>query len=460
VSQAFSRRAGRLGRSLSLAAVEPLEARQMLSADALAATTTTLIGPTDLVFTNPAPLTLTAKVEAPAGSPTPTGSVAFVDPDVDAYALPYYDEYWGREYGPRIALYGELSAAYPNDTLAGVPGIAGGTHMLLLGVASLDASGVATVLLPGLSVGAHSIYAVYLGDQPAANAIPNNGTVNLASNPQNQAFSPSTSAPQSYQVTATTTVVADVVGSQTLTNPPSIRAVIGWPDTSPIGLVPIVDRRGTINSATAGLEVWYNSVWGVTDHNSQIDVVGPTPLKGTPGGSTNFYEGTRLLDTEYAGYAVFTPAPNSLKLGLHHIRVEYSGDGGYLPSAAFCDIRITHTPTCVGLYNSITTFNGGGLLSFNATVSTTVPDTVTPSGNVLFLIDGNDVADVRLGSTKKLTLHLNLGKHKATAIYAGDKNCLASRYSTVVTIPRPKQAGSSASLTQSTPWWSFMVQRH
>ncbi len=251
------------------------------------------------------PITLMATVSGPGG--TPTGDITFMDGDT------------------------------------------------VLGDATLDGNGLATLTTTALTGGDNTITAVYSGD---AN------------------FAPGTSSPLAVSVStaATTTVLTS-----------------------------------SLNTAAAAAEVTFT--------------VAVSSDVGLPTGTVSFYDGDTLLDTETlnnVSTASFTTA--DLALGSHTITAVYSGDGNFASSTS---TALTETITS-GLDSSTTLVSSADSPVFASSVTFTATVTgsgATPTGTVSFY-DGSTLLDTETldanATGSFTTTTLIAGTHSITAVYSGD----------------------------------------
>jgi hypothetical protein len=156
------------------------------------------------------------------------------------------------------------------------------------------------------------------------------------------------------------------------------------------------------------------------------------PGAGTPTGTVTFMDGSTVIGTgtldQTTGndQATFTTA--SLAVGSHAISAVYGGDSDFLTSTGNLNQTVNQDP-------SITTVaqNGqsvqGQAISFTATVAAAPPGAGTPTGTVIFEINGApfDTETLVNGSATSASLSdLTPGTYEATALYLGDTNFLAS----------------------------------
>jgi len=230
----------------------------------------------------------------------------------------------------------------------------------VLGAGTLNAQGVATLVAPSLTVGAHSITASYAGD--AANAS-------------------STSAVFTETMQQATSQTAVTASASTIT-------------------------RGAAVTLTATV----------------------TGNGGTPGGNVNFMDGTQALSTvavNAAGTASFTVS--TLTVGQHAITVVYAGDtnDAASTSAAFSVTVVQATPSLQIASSSNPSLAGTGVM-FTATLKN---GAATPAGSITWS-DGATVLGTSVlgasGTSSYTANSLSVAQHSITATYSGDANNAAA----------------------------------
>ena len=139
-------------------------------------------------------------------------------------------------------------------------------------------------------------------------------------------------------------------------------------------------------------------------------------------------------------FAVTTAA---MPVANHAITAVYAGDGNFLPSAsAALNQVVNRAPTTVGMVaNPSGPATFGTPVTFTATVSVPAAGAGTPTGPVVFAVDGTNVQTTNLNAAMKAavtTSILGIGSHVITATYQGDGNFLPSSntlpYQTVCTV--------------------------
>lgn len=256
----------------------------------------------------------------------------------------------------------------------------------------------ATVTLPALSPGAHTIAATYSGDAFYATSTASGVSVSVPKSPTSMTITPATITPSaggSLAVSATITV--------TTTGP-----------TLPSGTVSFTIDGATV--ATAAV------------------------VPGSPATASATLPSTAI-----------TP-------GTHILQATYSGDSYYASSTSQAvTLTISKSPTTTTLIPSTLTPSAGGSMVVTVNITSANPSTTAPSGTVTISVDGvaATTATVVPGTPSVATATLPLvsaGTHVLEATYSGDTNYTGSSSSTV-TITASKGAtvttlaASPASLT-------------
>jgi len=249
-------------------------------------------------------------------------------------------------------------------------GIASGTVTFMdgatvLGTGTVNASGKATFATALLSVGSHSVTAVYAGSAnfgsstsaAVAQTVGKNSTVTAL----NSSAKPSVSG---QSVTFTATVTASAPGGGV-----------------PAGTVTFKDGTTTLGTVTL---------------NS-------------------------------AGVATFATA--TLSVANHSITAVYNGSASSLAStSAALTQTVNKKSTLVTLTSSLNPSVFGQFVTFTITVSPVAPGSGTPTGTVTLKDGGKKLATLTLNSSGQATytVKLSKGSHTITAIYNGDTKSLSS----------------------------------
>ncbi|GAA0641852.1 hypothetical protein GCM10009548_02690 [Streptomyces malaysiensis subsp. malaysiensis] len=398
---------------------------------------------TTVTFVPPAPVcgetvTLTASVAAvPPGSGTPTGTVTFI-----------------------------ISADGPTVT------------------GTLDASGNASVTVPGLSVGTHQVAAFYSGDADfaASNSPLTPLTVNPASSTTALTVSPASpvcgeSVTLCAQVsvvapgtcTPTGTVTFTVAGGPTLTGTLDAtgQACVTTSDI-PVGTHAVTatyegngDVAGSTDSGTVTVGQGASTtsvtvtpaapVCGETiTICAQVTVVPPSTC--TPTGTVTFVisGGPTLTGTlDATGQACVTT--NALTAGSYTVTATYGGSTDIASSTGTASITVGQGVSTISVNALPSPSVCGGPVTICAQVTVVPPSTCTPTGTVTFVISGGPTLTGTLDATGQAcvtTSDIPVGTHTVTATYAGDGDVMGSTATTPVTV---NQASSTTALTITPP---------
>jgi hypothetical protein len=171
------------------------------------------------------------------------------------------------------------------------------------------------------------------------------------------------------------------------------------------------------------------------------------PGTGTLSGQVVFVDGATTLGTvalQASGEAAFIPAPTQLAVGAHSIVAQFGGSATLASSSSSAlTVTVSQAASSTRLVISPGSTQQGDTVVFAATVASLVTGTGTPSGNVVFVDNGNTVVTVSLdgnGLATWSTGDLGVGTHGLTAQYTGDVNfsgSLGSGTSTLTVSARP-----------------------
>jgi hypothetical protein len=163
-----------------------------------------------------------------------------------------------------------------------------------------------------------------------------------------------------------------------------------------------------------------------------ITVGAQSPGSGTPSGTVTVLEGNNQLFNGplSSGQASFSPP--ALSLGNHSYTVNYSGDGNFYSSSAGMTLTVNQAATTTDLVMQPSPSVYGQKLTLTATVSVNLPGAGTPTGQVVFkdggqLLDSNNLAVVNGVAQASIQIAtLAAGLHNIQAFYPGDNNFTAS----------------------------------
>jgi len=190
----------------------------------------------------------------------------------------------------------------------------------------------------------------------------------------------------------------------------------------------VVLKQVTAATLTAMTSSVNNGVFGqAVTFTATVTPVAPNT--GVPTGTVNFsVDGTSSFVATLAnGKATFTTF--SLPVGNHLVTANYKGDVNYSSSSS------ADFPQNVSPSNSSTVLSSsanpsllGNAVTITATINAVAPGIGTPTGSVVFAIDGISQPAVNLvsGQATMTTSALSGGAHALTASYSGDGNFNAS----------------------------------
>jgi ELWxxDGT repeat protein len=269
-------------------------------------------------------------------------------------------------FGQAVTFTGTVSAQAPGAMPTGTVDFKEGTTDLTPGGVTLT-GGQATFTTAALTVGSHTITAVYSGDS------------NLSGSQGNDAANPQA-----------------------------------------------VNQAATSMSFAAGPDV---SLFGQSVVFFAF-VAPVAPGAGIATGSVTFKEGATVLASSVSlsgGHASF--AINSLSVGSHTITAFYSGDGNFLGSNSSTIEVVNQAGTTTALTSKSAVF--GQQVVFTASVSAPAPSSVMPTGTVDFKEGAADLTPggVTLsgGRATFSTATLTVGQHTITASYSGNAQFAASQ---------------------------------
>ena len=487
---------------------DPVSATVLVNV-AQATPTVSIAGPQSSVFGQP--ITFTATVAATAGD-TPTGSVAFYDGPtligtgtlsggttsvstgtlaVGSHAITAdylgdanFTTGWssglalsvGRDntsltvatsgapsvFGQPVTFTAAVAATAPGAGMpTGTVTFMDGTNSL--GTGNLDGSGTATYSTTSLSVGAHTITAVYAGDGNFAastsaalsQVVSQDGTTAVVVSPANPSL-------LNQAISFTVTVAAAAPGSGTPTGTIQFQvdgknfgsavtlqggtATSGSTTTLKIGshtvtavyggdgnftastaptLTQVVSQDNTTTALTASVNP---SVFGQSV-TFTATVAAVAPGSGTPTGSVTFYDGSTALKTASLSGGSTTFTTTALATASHAITAVYNGNATLATSTSSV---LTETVNPDGSTTVVTSPANpsvyGQSVTFSAIVTALAPGGGTPSGSVTFLDGASTLGTATLSGGKATlkTSSLAVNTHAITVQYGGDANFTTS----------------------------------
>ena len=330
----------------------------------------------------------------------------------------------------------------------------------VLGSATVNASGVATLTITTFSVGTHTLTAVYSGDPnyQASTSAAITQTETLAQ-PVLQLSGPTSAldAGTSAQfVVSLTTQGVTPTGTLTLLDGAS---AIGSSKISANGSFPfsttqfsvgthtiVASYGGDANNAavkSTALTVVVKQASTTTSLVSSANPLTPgaaltitanvTTDSPSPQGSVTLYDGTLALATvplAANGSALFQPA--NLSLGTHNLTAVYAGDTNHLPSTSAVLPELVMQGSAATLSSSVNPSVSGQSVTFTAQIlgAAHSGSQAAPTGAVVFRDNGVQLGSAPVnmsGAAVFSTASLGVGTHTITITYAGDGNYAAAQ---------------------------------
>ena len=349
-------------------------------------------------------------------------------------------------------------------TVSSPAGAPGGTVSFVegstLGSATLDAGGHATLSLPSLSAGPHSIIASYSGTASfngasgGAQLLVNHGSLSMT---LSSSANPS-AAGQQISITAHLAAIAPAsgvatgsvtfsegernLGSGSLDS--SGNAQISYApglgshqilasyqgdasfDSVSGSLLQTVNPAATLTNLASNLS---ESVSG-QDVTLTANVSATVPNVAAPSGKVAFLDGSVTLgvaDLDQNGNATFDTT--ALQAGKHQLSASYLGTPSASASVSgTLDMQVDQAATSMGLQSSAGESTFGQQITLSANVAIAAPGSGVATGAVEFFDGDTDLGTGHLDKTGTATLQLSslsAGSHQLTASYEGDSNFTA-----------------------------------
>ena len=373
--------------------------------------------------------------------------------------------------GESVTFTAQVAAAAPGTgTPTGSVAFMDGTTEL--GDTDLSA-GSAVFSTSALTLGTHSITAVYSGDADFF-ASTSSSSQQLVGGTTTALSSSTNPSALGQNITFTATVAAVATGGSMPTG-----SVIFSDGTTVLGHSTL-DNSGVATFSTAGLSGGTHSITAVyegdadsaTSTSSAISQVvnqaststtitssvnssvfgqsvtltaTVSAAVGTPTGSVTFEDGSTVLGTTSVGASgIATFSTNAFAVGTHTLVAVYNGTSSYTTSQS-SNLTLTVSPaaTTTNLTSSISTPGAGQNVTLTATVSAAAPSTGVATGEVVFY-DGSTMigtAPVSGGQAMLTTAFSKVGSsHTITAAYIGSGSFQGST-----------SAGQAESVVQATP---------
>lgn len=391
-------------------------------------TTTTLnANPTTWNYGQTIAFTATVGVVAPGvGNPPPAGNVAFFDDN------------------PAV------------EIAAGTPGVP-----VMLGTQQVNSSSQATFSTSSLAVGAHDIYASYLGSTNYGSSQSNHlaqsvnlGTVTTltsSANPVNNGtqvtFTVAVTAANGFNTPTGTITLTDMTFGTTLAaNATLVNGKFSFTTTNPLTIgihsiqavfTPVAGSAFNASTSKVVAEV-VNSLTTTTVATSANPVIVGQPLfitatvspvapgGGLPAGQVSFYDGTAFIGNATLNGS--SPDQATLKVttltrGVHNLSAIYGGSSGYTTSTSNTVTQTVQYASTTTLVASPNPALYGNSVTFTATVAkaTGTPTSAgVPTGTVSFYDGGTFLGTATLNTANKAPFAiagLGVGLHAITAVY-------------------------------------------
>lgn len=358
----------------------------------------------------------------------------------------------------------------------------------VIGSATVDSTGVATIQILSLPVGSHDITAAYSGNGVLAASTSSTLTQLVEDRPLlptltllTSSLNPSGSG---ATVTFTATVAADetpggsvqfldgenLLGSSVLNGSGvatfdtsdlsvgthEVTAVYLGNATFATSTSPVLDQVVTATPLTPTITSVTSSVNPSVVGQAVAFTATVVGASGTPTGTVVFRDGTTVLGSAALaddGTATFTTA--GLAVGTHSITAAYQGDDEFAASTASAiEQAVNPAGTATELSSSANPSLEGDAVTFTATVTAAAPGAGTPGGDVEIRDGAAVLGTVELdesGTATFSTSDLAVGTHPITAVYVGSASFAASTSAAIdqVVESNPLLA-TSTSLTSST----------
>jgi hypothetical protein len=362
----------------------------------------------------------------------------------------------------------------------------------LLGTATLNSGAVATFSTSSLTVGPHTITAVYVGD---ANSSPSTSPAIIESLKQSTTLTLATSAsPVSAGTAITFTATAigasavptgavifqdggTAIGTGTINGsgvatfttsslaagPHTISAVYnGDTGSLPASPATISETVQAPTATTLASSANPSSIGAAITLTAAVTASGNTTSAGTLSGTITFTDGATTLGTgalNASGIAILKLS--TLTIASHNITATYGGATYYVGSASTALVQVVQQATTSTLLSSSA---NPSIVNVSVTFTATVTGTgTTPTGVVSFKEGSTTLGQGTLNASGVATFTtstLTAGAHLIVAAYAGDVNNVASAstsmtqtvnkatsVTSLVSTPNPSSQGVSVQFT-------------
>jgi hypothetical protein len=366
-----------------------------------------------------------------------------------------------------------------NATVTSATGIPTGTVTFydgatILGTAPVNAQGVATLTTSTLSVGTHTLKAVYGGDPNYTGSTSATWTQTISLATTGVTLSGPTTPvdagnPVNLSSTLTTNGVAPT-GTLTLRDGNTVIATqtVTAAGTFPFSTTTLsigthtltMTYSGDANNATAvspAITVVVQqaqTTTALTSSSNPSPLGQPVTLTATvsadnPGisGSVTFEDGGAVIGTGTVSGGIATLTTSAFSVGMNSLTAVYSGDTNHATSTSPVLVEQITEVSTENLSSSINPTVTGVNVVFTATIAAV--GGIIPTGTVVFADGGTTIGTSPVGGTGSATFAtstLSVGSHTITATYSGDKNDAPATATLIETI---QNASTQISLTAS-----------
>lgn len=201
-------------------------------------------------------------------------------------------------------------------------------------------------------------------------------------------------------------------------------------------------------SMTAGTSPNPSSYGSAVTLSASVSAV--NSAAGTPTGTVTWKEGSTVLGSASVnGSGSASTTISTLGVGNHTITADFAGSNGWQNSSASAGTQSVTSATSTTLGSSANPSTYGASVTFTATVASSPAGAGTPTGSVVFTIDGVAGSPVALngsGQATTSTSSLSLGSHTVSVAFTGTGGW---QNSSSGSLSQAVQAGTTTALTSS-----------